>query len=72
MTTRQDRYQFLNKLIDLALFKWHPDHYSGNDPETSQHITRVLLHAKRTARKVYSRLTDAERAAMDAEVRDDR
>ena len=72
MPTIQDRYRLLNQLIDAALFKWHPDHYHGPDPENAERMTRWLLGARKTAHRVYGTLTEAERAQLAAEVRDDR
>mgnify|MGYP001617059089 CR=1 FL=1 len=68
MPTIQDRYRLLNQIIDSALFKWHPDHYHGADPDAAQDMTRWLLGAKQTARNVYSSLTEAECAQIAADV----
>ena len=69
MTTIEDRYQILNKLIALALRKYHPDTYRGSDPETSKRMTRGLIGARRKARATYSHLTDAERAQIEEDLR---
>jgi len=61
MTTLEDRYKALNKLINSALLAFHPDH---NRSEIAPSMTRGLLDAKQRARRVYSRLTDAERAQI--------
>lgn len=53
----EDRYRLFNRLIDAALFKFHPDTYRGNDPDKAQRLTQKLLVTKRRARKVYGDLT---------------
>jgi hypothetical protein len=54
--TLDDKYQLLNRLINAALFAFHPDHYRGGDPETSRRMTRGLIAAKRKFRETYQRL----------------
>lgn len=52
----EERYRLFNRIVDEALFKYHPDHYRGDRPEQAERMTRKLISVKRIAREVYQGL----------------
>lgn len=53
----EDRYRLFNRLIDGALFKYHPDHYRGEKPHVAEAMTRKLIAEKSAARRLFEKLT---------------